>query len=78
MQNDGIYTIRAWATDSSGKESLRRERNIIIDQKNPDVPNIVVSGKNGPNEGDTTYVGAVTVAITPRKRCNIRSMGNRI
>ena len=78
MINDGVYTIRAWTTDSSNNESLRRERMIVIDQKNPDAPDIIVSGKHGPNEDDTTYIGAVSVAITPRSRYYIRSMGNRI
>lgn len=65
MMDDGIYTIRAWADDGAGHSSMTRERQIIIDQVAPTAPTFEVNGTHGPNAGDTTYVGVITVAIKP-------------
>ena len=65
MLNDGIYTIRAKAVDAKGKESATRERQVVIDTANPTIPSLTVNGSKGPNAGDTTYISAISVAITP-------------
>ena len=78
MLNDGIYTIRAKAVDAKGKESATRERQVVIDTANPTIPSLTVNGSKGPNAGDTTYISAISVAITPRNRYNKWRMGNRI
>ena len=78
MMNDGNYTIRAWADDGAGHNSMTRERQVVIDQVNPNIPSIKVNGSKGPNTGDTTYIGVIPVAITPGTDRNIRNVGNKI
>ena len=78
MMNDGVYTIRAWSDDGKGHNSLTKERQVVIDQVNPTIPKITVNGTHGPNAGDSTYIGIITVAITPGTDRNKWNMGNKI
>jgi len=65
FEEEGAFTIKAWAEDSIGSKSRVRESQIIIDKTPPEPPTITVNGTHGPNATDESYVGRIIVSIKP-------------